>query len=207
MSDEVLAAARVLAATGLVDAFGHVSARAGDRIVITPAVPLADVDRVVAVDPDAGELPAGAPREAWIHLGIYGLRSDVAAIARAQPAAVTAVGVSRAPLRALHGQGALHGREVPSYDDARLVRDRDRGFAVARALGAAPALILHGNGAVTVGSSPGIAAARMHVLEASARVNLAAGDEARLLSDDELAAWDAASEEILARLWTYLVSR
>jgi ribulose-5-phosphate 4-epimerase/fuculose-1-phosphate aldolase len=207
---EVIAAAGVLAAAGLVDAFGHVSARAGDRILMTPPQPLGALgagEPLVTLDPAADELPAGVPKEAWIHLAIYDARPDVEAICRAQPPNVAAAAVSGTVIRALHGQGAFAGRAVPVFDDARLVRDRERGRRLARALADAPALVMRGNGAITVGAAPGIAAARMYVLEASARINLqaaAAGGAPRPLSDEEFEAWSAVADEILGRLWTHL---
>ena len=89
---EVAEAANVLARLGLVTAYGHVSARAGESMLITPAADLAgvtassviEVPLAVAVLP-AGALPAGVPAEAWAHLALYRARPDAAAIARAQP--------------------------------------------------------------------------------------------------------------------------
>src|SRR5215203_5139798 len=71
------------------------------------------------------------------------------------------------------------------------VRDQDRADALADRLGQAPALLLRGNGAVTVGASIGEAVARMWVLEASARMNLvaAAAGTPAALPDHEQAAW------------------
>jgi len=59
-------AARVLAALDLVTAFGHVSARAGNHLLITPAAPLAGVrdTDLIRVPLDAGVLPPGAPGRA-----------------------------------------------------------------------------------------------------------------------------------------------
>lgn len=213
LEDEVAAAAGVLAAAGLVDAFGHVSARVGEGIVMTPARPLGDVgpgDRLVAFAPGTDELPAGTPKEAWVHLGIYEARPDVSAICRAQPRSVMAAGISGVAIRALHGQGAFVGREVPVFDDARLVRDRERSRRLAQTLGDSHALVMRGNGAITVGSGPGIATARMYVLEASARLNLeaaAVGRESRPLSEEEFEAWAEAADEILGRLWAHLRDR
>ncbi len=208
MSDELLAAARALAAAGLVTAFGHVAERAGaGGLRITPPRPLGslgpgDVAQEVALG--AQELPAGVPREAWIHDAVLRARPDVGAVCRAQPAAATAAAATGLAIRPLHGQGAFVGRAVPVYDDARLVRSREQGEALAGALGATPAVLLRGNGAVTVGASPGEAVARMWVLEASAELNLRAGASARALEEEELRAWEAVAPEILGRIWTWL---
>lgn len=72
MREEVIFAARALAAHGLVTAFGHVSARTGgDAFVVTPPKPLGslrpdeDLAWVSLAEPG---LPAGVPGEVWIHL-------------------------------------------------------------------------------------------------------------------------------------------
>jgi HCOMODA/2-hydroxy-3-carboxy-muconic semialdehyde decarboxylase len=106
----------------------------------------------------------------------------------------------------LHGQGALLGARVPVHDDARLVRSADLGGRVAAALGAAPAVLLRGNGAVTTGTDIGQAVARMWLLERSAEMNRdarSAGD-VRELYPDEVAAWQDVGDEILGRVWIYL---
>jgi ribulose-5-phosphate 4-epimerase/fuculose-1-phosphate aldolase len=214
-ADELLAAARVLPAHRLVTAFGHVSARSGPgRALITPAASLGSLGdrdtRLRELRLDAQVLPPGVPGEAWIHLAIYAARPDVRAICRAQPPVATALGAAGLPIRALHGQGAFLGVEVPVLDDAVLVRDPARAAAVAARLGGAPALLLRGNGAVTVGGDVGEAAARMWVLEASAELNATAaaaagrGSVPVVLTGAELAAWEAAAPELLARIWAWL---
>jgi HCOMODA/2-hydroxy-3-carboxy-muconic semialdehyde decarboxylase len=207
--DEVLAAARTLAAHGLVDAFGHVSARTATGFALTPPEALGTLapdTALIDVSLQAPALPARAPKEAWIHRAIYARRPEVGAICRAQPRAVNDAAGAGLVLRALHGQGAFVGAQVPVHDDATLVRDAGRGEAVAAALGDGPAVVLRGNGAVTVAASPGLAVALMHVLETSARVNLAAASarRSRPLSAGECAAWQSVAPEILARLWTHL---
>lgn len=212
LGDEVLTGAACLAAEGLVDAFGHVSAREDGRAVLTPPRPLGSLapgERLPALALDAEDLPPDVPREAWLHWAIYRGRPDVRAVCRAQPPSPLALGVAGVPVRALHGQGALVGAEVPVFDDARLVRDRERGEAVAATLGDAWAVVLRGNGAVTVGASVGHAVARMWLLERSAGLNALAlrAGEARPLRPEELEAWQATGDELLERLWGYLRGR
>src|ERR687893_1461570 len=95
----------------------------------------------------------------------------VEGICRAQPPIATAVTSAAVAIRSLHGQGAFLGREVPVYDDARLIRGREAGEKLAGRLGDAGGIIMRGNGAVTVGTSVGAAVARMWVLEGSADFN------------------------------------
>jgi len=210
---EVVAAARALAGAGLVDAFGHVSAREGDVALITPAVPMAavrDAEELVELPlGDLDELPAGAPKEAWIHWAIYRRRPEVGAICRGQPASPLAVAAVADELPALLGQGAIAGAPVPIYPDSRLVRDRERALDLAAALGDAPSLIMRGNGALSTASTPGRAMARLYLLERSADTWLraAAVADPRPLSPEEAAAWQSAGEELLERLWHHLRGR
>ena len=59
----------------------------------------------------------------------------------------------------LHGLGAYFAPEPPLWEDPMLVRDVERANAVAEKLGDARAIVLAGNGAVTVGTEVRQAAA------------------------------------------------
>ncbi len=208
---DLVAAGTVLAAHGLVDAFGHVSSRIEDepRMRITPAVPLGTVGSeasLLDVGLDVSELPTGVPREAWVHVAIYRRRADVQAICRAQPSEVASVAGAGLTITALHGQGAFIGAVVVQHDDARLVRSADAAEAVAASLGDGWAVVMRGNGAITVGQSVGEAVARMYVLEASAAINRAAAQigSRSPLSDEEVRSWQDVAPEILGRLWSHL---
>lgn len=208
--NDVTAAAQALAAAGLVTAFGHVSVREGqDGFLITPRRPLGSLgpdESLLKVSLVEDELPEGVPGEAWVHWAIYHSRPDVEGICRAQPPISTAVTSAGVPIRPLHGQGAFLGEEVPVYDDARLIREREAGEALAKDLGDAGGVIMRGNGAVTVGKSVGAAVARMWVLEVSAEMNrtAAAAGTPRVLHEEEFSYWESVSEEILERIWSYL---
>jgi ribulose-5-phosphate 4-epimerase/fuculose-1-phosphate aldolase len=209
LHEDLIAAARALAAEGLVTAFGHVSEREGDAFLITPPKPLGSLrpdESLQEVSLERDELPEGVPGEAWVHWAIYKGRPDVEGICRAQPPISTAVTSAGVPIRPLHGQGAFLGEEVPVYDDARLIRGREAGEELARDLGSAHGVIMRGNGAVTVGSGVGAAVARMWVLEVSAEINrtAAAVGTPQVLSEEEFSYWESVSEEILERIWSYL---
>lgn len=208
---ELRKAGQVLFGEDLVTAFGHVSVRDADRLIITPPTPLGDLDPNACreLDLNASELARGIPQEAWLHLAIYRARPDVGAICRAQPEVATALGSTDRPIVPLHGQGAFCGPEVPVFREAQLVRDRERGERLAAALGESTALIMCGNGAVTVASDIGRATALMWVLEMSARMNSAAAPAGTLvpLSDIDQAAWVGVADELLGRIWTHLASQ
>ncbi|MFD3590789.1 class II aldolase/adducin family protein [Streptomyces sp. NPDC058683] len=201
-------AAHVLAGLGLVTAFGHVSVRHGDSVLITPPKELDLVvpDELVEIPLTADALPAGAPPEAWGHLAVYRARPDVTAVARAQPEAILAAGAVTDRITVLHGQAAWLGASIPVHDDARLLRSAERAERAARMLGTSDALVLRGNGALTAGAAPGIAVTRMWLLDAACRIHLAAhgAGPVTALSPEEITAWRAAAPPLLERLWAHL---
>jgi ribulose-5-phosphate 4-epimerase/fuculose-1-phosphate aldolase len=207
----VAEAANVASSLGLVTAYGHVSARSGASMLITPAADLALVTEssVLEVPLSASSLPAGAPAEAWAHLALYRARPDADAIARAQPASAFAAAATATSLVPLHGQAAWLGESVPVHDGAVLLRSLKLAESAARSLPAGEALLLRGNGALTLGATPGIAVARMWLLSAACDVYLAATAAAGSgrvtpLSAGEVASWRAVRDELLPRLWQHL---
>ena len=96
LKTEVAATARMLAAAGLVEAFGHVSARlSGEGFLITPTLPLLDAVAGTVITVDGADAvvddPAGAaPLETPLHAAIYRARPDVAAICRGHGPAMVA---------------------------------------------------------------------------------------------------------------------
>jgi HCOMODA/2-hydroxy-3-carboxy-muconic semialdehyde decarboxylase len=222
----VAEAANVLAQLGLVTAYGHVSARAGQDMLITPAADLAAVttSQVIAVPLTATPpLPAGVPAEAWAHLALYRARPDAAAIARAQPVGAFAAAATTTSLVPLHGQAAWLGESIPVHDSALLLRSPELAERAARTLAGGAALLLRGNGAITLGATPGLAVARMWILAAACEVYLAARGARGFretmgtgfgtpysvtpLSADEIASWRAVGDELLPRLWQHLRRR
>ncbi len=206
-SADVAEAARVMAGLGLVTAFGHVSARRGDTVLITAAAELGEVEAgdVVEVPLHARRLPPEAPAEAWLHLAVYAARDDVAAIARAQPVETfTAAALGRDRFLPSHGQAAWLGDHVRVHNSALLARDAALADAAAADLGpSSHALLLRGNGAVTVGADPGLAVSRMWLLAATCHVWTSAPG-ATPLTAAEIAAWQRAQDELLPRLWRQL---
>ena len=123
----------------------------------------------------AAALPPGAPAEAWAHLALYRARGDAGAIARAQPPGRFAAAAVTTALPALHGQAAWLGASVPVHDSALpAALGRPGRAAAASGLPDGEALLLRGNGALTLGATPGIAVARMWLLSAACDVFLAA---------------------------------
>lgn len=204
-------AARSLARHGLVHAYGHVSARvSGSRFVVTPARPLGHVrlGSPLVSCPIEGPLPAGALPEVLMHQAIYRARADVGGICRFQPAQVIALSTLRRTPRALHGLGAYFAPSAPLYDDPALVRDLARAAAVAGALADSLAIVLRGNGAVTVGAGVREATCHAFFLEDAARVELAAlatGEAPTPYTAEQAARRGAADASLYARMWEFLL--
>jgi HCOMODA/2-hydroxy-3-carboxy-muconic semialdehyde decarboxylase len=206
--EAIVEAAHVLSRLGLVTAYGHVSARAGASMLITPAADLATVAEatVVEVPLETSSLPMAAPAEAWAHLALYRARPDAGSIVRAQPASAVAAAATTTSLAPLHGQAAWLGESVPVYDSAHLLRSADLAERAARSLPTGEALLLRGNGALTLGATPGAAVARMWLLSAAcdAFVATRAAGQIRPLTVEEIASWRAVCDELLPRLWQHL---
>lgn len=221
IAGKVAAAARMVAAEGLVEAFGHVSARiAGSSFVITPRKGLASVsaDELLGVGMPDGIMrvnhgdPSTLPVEAVIHAAIYLARSDVDGIVRDHGEASTVFGVSGQSLQPVHALGAVGLGGVPIFDSSDLISDRAGGDDLCSVLGDSSAVLLRGNGRVVVGASVEEAFARAVLLEESARIQLAArsaGLDARLLTsaEQECAVRDLANPGQIRRVWDHYYAK
>ncbi|HVW67983.1 MAG TPA: class II aldolase/adducin family protein, partial [Steroidobacteraceae bacterium] len=166
-------ASRAIGNAGLAHAYGHCSARLDARhFLVSPAKPLGMVSQADEPVPVSTEdpLPPDVLGEVRIHQQIYQLRPDVRGIVRFQsPKLMSLSALGRSP-SARHGFGSYFAPEPPFWDDPRLVRDDERAAAVAERLQSARAIVLRGNGAVTVGRSLQEACVLAWYLEDSARV-------------------------------------
>jgi ribulose-5-phosphate 4-epimerase/fuculose-1-phosphate aldolase len=150
---DVALANRIVHAAGLVNAFGHVSARIpGTETFLFPtrASPaLADPTRLLVLDVDGNILDgAGEPNtEFWIHARIYAARPDVLGVAHVHSPACVALGQIGQPLKVLHNSGGAFADGVPLFEPIGLIRTRQLGDQVAATLGAGRAMLLRGHGA------------------------------------------------------------
>jgi len=164
----VAEAARIIAGAGLVEAFGHVSARTDDGFMITATRPMgaageSDIHRV-GPDGQAEEGTLDLPLEAPMHAAVYKAREDVNAICRTHsPAAVRAGARGEMPPLA-HGLGGLAG-EVTASGRTDLVTDAAAGREIAEDLGSADCLLIRGNGSIATGRSLGEAVVKARYLE------------------------------------------
>lgn len=156
---DLITACRILCAEGLVQGFGHVSARLPDSelFLLTPRVSLALVREqdLIALDLN-GEVVEGKrlpPFEAPLHAAIFNGRSDVQAIARFHARRANYFSVTDRRLEPVHNHGSFFADGVPVFKKTDLISTRKLGEEVAAALGRKAAVLLRGNGQVTVGRS------------------------------------------------------
>jgi HCOMODA/2-hydroxy-3-carboxy-muconic semialdehyde decarboxylase len=216
---EVARANRILAHKGVLDAFGHVSARTRDRhdrflISRNLAPALVREHDILTVDLDARVIDDDRTSylERFIHAEIYRARPDVAAIVHSHAPAIIPFTVTDEPLRPVaHVAGFLGGgvarfdtREVIGDGSDLLVSDAALGAALARSLGAAPLVLMRGHGFVTVADSLQVAVFQAVYAQVNARIQLEASALGRptFLSEAESRATATSNAGQVQRAWS-----
>lgn len=224
LTDDLVTANRILAREGIVDAFGHASAREGDAFVISRSLAPARVTSAdlqwLDLDRRAVGGDARAPyAEVAIHAEIYRSRADVMAICHDHSPGVIPFAAVRHPLRPVFHLASLIGHEVPVWDirdefgeaTDLLVRTAEQGASLARALGDRTVALMRGHGCVVVGARLQDVVFTAYVLEQNARLQLAAEalGNVRYLSEGEIAAARATLLQPLSsdRIWDWFGSR
>ncbi|MDB5577837.1 MAG: aldolase [Bradyrhizobium sp.] len=208
--DKLRQAGRALARAGLVHAYGHCSLRLDARhfLVCAPLPMGALTDQPgsnVALD---GPLPEGVLGEVRIHREIYRRRGAVHGICRIMPPAVMVLSTQAIVPRPRHGIGAYFAA-LPLWDDPRLLRDDAAAERLADQIGDAPAIVMRGNGAVTVGESIEQAVTLAWFLEDAARVErdvraMGLDPDAGLLDAAEILARQVWAGGVTERMWLHL---
>ena len=201
--EDLVAAYRILAAQGVVDGYGHVSARhdkSPERFLISRSLApqLVTQTDIVELDMDAVPVTENAPRlylERFIHSEIYKERPDVKAVVHHHSPAVVPFSVSSVPMRPVYHMAAFVGEGVPVFEirdvagmSDMLVRTPEIGRALAKTLGDKPALLMRGHGAVVVGDSLMQAVGRSIYLQMNARLQaqaIALGGKVTYLEPEE----------------------
>jgi len=139
-----------------------------------------------------------APGEYPIHLEILRARPDVGSVIHYHGMHSTAfTSTSEERLRAIHLMGTLFHDGIPVYQDPRLVNDKTRGLALAKALGPHRAVLMRAHGAAITGASVEEAVGGAFLFEENARrACISAGLGRPVWLEEEMAA--AAGKELLA---------
>ena len=166
--EDLVLAYRILAAHGVVDAYGHVSLRTAknpSRYLLARAMApeLVTADDILEFDLDSNPVDAKGRSlytERFIHGEIYKLRPDVMAIVHTHAPALIPFGISKVPLKPVYHRSAFVAAGVPVFEIREragmtdmLIRDQALARALADALGNHPAALMRGHGAVIVGPS------------------------------------------------------
>ena len=188
-TEDLVAAYRILAEHGVIDAYGHVSVRSErdpERYLLSRSLApeLVMPEDIMEYDLDSNPIdPRGreSVRERFIHGEIFKARPDVNAVVHNHSPSVVPFSVTMVPMRPLFHMAAFVGEGVPNFEirDAEkgtdlLVKTPYLGQALARTLGKSPAALMRGHGSVTVGESLPRAVGRSIYLEMSARMQLQA---------------------------------
>jgi HCOMODA/2-hydroxy-3-carboxy-muconic semialdehyde decarboxylase len=211
LAEQVAYAARLIARAGLIEAFGHVSARRPESgFLLTPSTPLlhARAQDVIQLD-TAGRVMDGqkalCPLEAPLHAAIYSACHDVGAIVRTHSHAAV-IWASRGEVPPLvHGLGGLSG-VVTFHHEPQLIASMEAGRAAAGDLGAYDCLLLHANGAVCTAPALPEAVVRAWYLEQRAHVAEHA-TRARALTDSEAVLRARHYEHESQHAWEWLKMR
>ena len=183
---DLVAANRILAAEGVLDGFGHVSARhdkdPGRFLLARSMAPaLVTAGDVMEFDLDSNPIDGRgrtAYLERFIHGEIYRAHPMVQAVVHSHSPAVIPFGVVGVALRPIFHLGGFLGAGVPVFEirDAggpgtdMLIRTAGLGAALAKTLGSAPVALLRGHGNVVVGQSVKEAVFRGIYTEVNARL-------------------------------------
>jgi ribulose-5-phosphate 4-epimerase/fuculose-1-phosphate aldolase len=216
---DLATASRILADQGVVDAFGHVSARDPvhpDRFWMSRSMAPALVtpDDILELDLDGNAIDARGRTlflERFIHAEIYRRRADVMAVVHSHSPAVIPFSVSRVPLQAMYHNAAFLAGGVPVFDirdrfgtTDMLIRNGEIGRALAESLGDRPVALMRGHGSVATGPSLPVAVFRAVYTEVDARVQLQAvglGGPITALTPEEGVAADKVNTQIVGRAW------
>ena len=201
--EDLVAANRILVDQGVLDGYGHVSARHDadpNRYLLSRSLApeLVTSSDVLEFDLDSRPIdPRGraAYREAFIHGEIYRARPDVMAVVHTHAPPLIPFSTSVVPLRPMYHMSAFVGEGVPVFDIRRvagatdmLVTNAALGRALAETLGRRPAALMRGHGAAVVASSLPVVVGRSVYLKMNAELQLQAvalGGPIEFLSDDE----------------------
>lgn len=174
LRQQIVLGCRILSRRGLVEGFGHVSARLDDGAVITPrkALLLVEADEIVRLDASGNQTggTGSPPVETPMHLAVYRARPDVGAIARTHSPTTSSFAAAGRSIYPVHAFGTHLGGEVPVYTDTSLVSNGERGDTLARTLGEGDAVLLRGNGTLVTAPTVVEAVMRAVWLEESAAI-------------------------------------
>ncbi len=217
--EDIAVGSRILADFGVLDGFGHVSARNPanpnhflmSRSLAPALVTPADI---MEFDLDGNPVDARGRKvflERFIHAEIYRARPDVMSVVHTHSAGVIPFSVSQVPLRAMYHNPAFLAGGVPVWDIRKdfgdtnmLVSNAAIGKSLATALGDKPVVLMRGHGDVAVGPSVKAAVFRAYYTDVDAKLQaqaIALGGEPNYLTPGEGVKADQTNLVVIDRIW------
>jgi ribulose-5-phosphate 4-epimerase/fuculose-1-phosphate aldolase len=229
VTQDLVAANRILAAEGVVDAFGHVSARhphRADRFLLSRALApeLIVASDLVEYELDGTPVDRNAPKgylERFIHGAIYEARPDIHSVVHNHSRSVIPFSVTNEKLRPIVHSCAVIGHEVPVWDPqdkfgdtALLISNMDMARDFAGVLAGNRGALMRGHGCTVTGKSVREAVYTAVYLEVNASLQLQATrfPPVKYLTDGEIELIcrrlaDAKPSEGYDRAWNYWCRR
>jgi ribulose-5-phosphate 4-epimerase/fuculose-1-phosphate aldolase len=187
--EDLVAANRILAAQGIVDAFGHVSARhpqKHNRFLLSRAQSpeLVEADDILEFTLEGLAIDSGGRKEyleRFIHGGLYEARLDIQSVVHSHSRSVIPFGITEQSLRAVVHSSGMIGSEVPVWDAQSNFGDTDllvsnisMGRDLGRAFGNGNCALMRGHGSTVAGKSIREAVYTAFYLEVNADLQLEA---------------------------------
>ena len=217
--DDIVVANHILYDQGVVDGFGHVSARSEKDpshflMARSMAPGLVKTEDVLEYDLDGNAIDAQGRAlylERFIHSEIYKAHPEVKAVVHSHSPAVIPFGVTGVPLKPIFHMSSFLGSDVPIFEIREaggdgtdmLVRNPALGAALAQKLGTSSVVLMRGHGDVVVGDSVRLVVFRAIYTEVNAKLE---SDALRLgqvtfLNNQEAAAAKATNAGLIGRAW------
>jgi len=187
--NDLVLANRILYALGVVDAYGHVSARDPQHPqhfflsrALAPA--LVKAEDIMAYDLDSRPVEDRGCElysERFIHGEVFRARGDVHAVVHSHSPTIIPFSISKTALCPVYHMASFIPPSVPVFEIREtagmtdlLIRTKALGEALARTLGANALALMRGHGNVVVGANLKYAVFRAYYTEVNARLQLQA---------------------------------
>lgn len=186
--NDLVIANHILFSQGVVDGFGHISARSPidpshffmARSVAPSDVKISDIMEFDSNGKVIGSDTRPAYAERFIHSEIYKTRPEVMSVVHAHSASVIPFSITNVPLAPVYHMSGFLGKGAPVFDirDASLldpdtdllVKTERLGAQLAEKLGSASVVLMRGHGFSAVGSSVPVAVFRSVYTDQNARI-------------------------------------
>jgi HCOMODA/2-hydroxy-3-carboxy-muconic semialdehyde decarboxylase len=217
--DDLVAANRILYDQGVVDGFGHVSARHDkdpNRYLLSRSMApaLVTADDIMEYDLDSNPADAKGRTsylERFIHGEIYKARPDVMAIVHSHSPAVLPFADTSVKLRPMNHIAGFLGSGPPVFeirataglDSDMLIRNAELGRALAKALGGNQVALMRGHGSVAAAQSVRHVVFRAIYTEVNARTEIQAMalGKPTFLNEKEAASAMKTNDGLVDRPW------